>query len=147
MLAYAVLVLHILLMIGLGLLVIFFRGVIQYMPWIFLFGVVVVTASGVYFYRRMKAQGKTVKQMFSSPMFAGRPVEVSLLGGLASLRVGPPGHAGEIGTRQADPTLQLEDSRTVRVRELTQLARMLEDDLITRAEYDQAKQILFKPME
>ena len=53
MLAYMVLVLHVVLMLGLGLLVIFFRGVIQYMLWIFLFGTVAVVASGLYFYRRM----------------------------------------------------------------------------------------------
>ena len=105
MLAYMVLVLHVVLMLGLGLLVIFFRGVIQYMLWIFLFGTVVVVASGFYFYRRMKAEGKTLKQTLSSPMFAGRPVEVSFLGGMASLRVGTPGPANGLETRQVDPSV------------------------------------------
>ena len=38
LMAYSVLVLHVLLIAGLGLLVLFFRGVIQYMIWIFLGG-------------------------------------------------------------------------------------------------------------
>jgi len=147
MLAYMVLVLHVVLMLGLGLLVIFFRGVIQYMLWIFLFGTVAVLASGYYFYRRMKAEGKTLKQTLSSPMFAGRPVEVSLLGGMASFRVGRPGPASALETRQVEPTHQLEDFKTSQLRDLTQLARLLEDDLITRDEYDEAKKNLFKKTE
>jgi hypothetical protein len=147
MLAYMVLVLHVVLMLGLGLLVIFFRGVIQYMLWIFLFGAVAVVVSGLYFYRRMKAEGKTLKQTLSSPMFAGRPVEVSLLGGMASFRVGRPGPASALETRQVGPTHQLEDFKTSQLRDLTQLARLLEDDLITRDEYDEAKKNLFKKTE
>jgi len=147
MLAYLVLVLHVLLMLGLGLLVIFFRGVVQYVLWIFLFGTAAIIASGIYFYRRMKAQGKTLKQTLSSPMFAGRPVEVSFLGGMASLRVGMPRHAKGLETGSVDPQHQLEDLKSVRIRELTQLGRMLEGDLITRDEYDQAKKNLFKQTE
>ena len=144
MLAYMVLVLHVLLMVGLGLMVIFFRGLAQYMPWIFLLGAVTIIASGVYFYRRMKAQGKTLKQMLSSPLLNGRPVEVSLLGGLASFRVGVPGQAHELDSRMVNPAQQLEDPETVRIRDLTQLANMLEKNLITREEYNQAKKTLFK---
>ena len=147
MLAYVVLVLHVLLMLGLGLLVIFFRGVVQYVLWIFLFGTAAIVASGVYFYRRMKAEGKTLKQTLSSPLFAGRPVEVSFLGGMASLRVGMPGHTKELESGSVDPGHQLEDFRAVRIRELTQLARLLEDDLITREEYDEAKKTFFKQEE
>ena len=144
MLAYLVLVLHVMLMLVLGLLVIFFRGVIQYILWIFLFGTVVVIVSGLYFYRRMKAEGKTLKQTLSSQTFAGRPVEVSLLGGMASFRVGMPGPANGLETRTVGPTHQLEDFKTSQLRDLTQLARLLEDDLITRDEYDEAKKNLFK---
>lgn len=147
MLAYMVLVLHVMLMLGLGLLVIFFHGVIQYMFWIFLFGTVAVVASGFYFYRRVKAEGKTLKQTLSLLMFAGRPVEVSLLGGMASFRVGMPGPASGLETRRVGPTHQLEDFKTSQLRDLTQLARLLEDDLITRDEYDEAKKNLFKQTE
>ena len=147
MLAYIVLVLHVVLMLGLGLLVIFFRGVIQYILWIFLFGTAVVVVSGFYFYRRMKTEGKTLKETLSSSMFAGRPVEVSFLGGMASLRVGTPGPPSGLETRQVNPTYQLEDFKTSQLRDLTQLARLLEDDLITRDEYDEAKKKLFKQTE
>jgi len=145
MLAYMVLVLHVLLMVALGLMVIFFRGVVQYMFWIFIAGALAIIISGYYFYRRMKAEGKTVKQMLSTPMLNGRPVEVSFLGGLASFRVGVSGHAQQIESGVTDPTRQLEDPATARIRELTELARMLEKELITREEYNQAKQTLLNP--
>jgi len=145
MLAYMVLVLHVLLMVVLGLMVIFFRGVVQYMFWIFIAGALVIIISGYYFYRRMKAEGKTLKQMLSTPMMNGRPVEVSFLGGLASFRVGVPEQVQQLESRTVNPTRQLEDPETARIRELTALARMLEKNLITREEYNQAKQTLLNP--
>ena len=39
--------------------------------------------------------------------------------------------------------MQLEDPETIRIRELAELARLLENDLITRDEFDKAKQRLF----
>ena len=93
----------------------------------------------------MKAEGKTLKQMLSSPILDGRPVEVSFLGGLASFRVGVPGHAPQIESGISNPTRRLEDPETIRIRELTELARMLEKNLITREEYNQAKKTLLNP--
>jgi hypothetical protein len=40
--------------------------------------------------------------------------------------------------------MQLEDPETVRIRELAELARLLENDLITREEFNEAKQRLFQ---
>jgi len=43
--------------------------------------------------------------------------------------------------------LQLEDPETIRIRELTQLAQMLEKDLITLDEYSRAKKHILKSIE
>ncbi len=145
MLAYMILVLHVLLMLALGLMVIFFRGVVQYVFWIFLAGALAIIISGYYFNRRMKAQGKTLKQMLSSSMLNGRPVEVDFLGGLASFRIGIPGNTQRLESRIANSATQLEDPETVRIRELTELARMLEKNLITREEFCQVKKNLLNP--
>jgi hypothetical protein len=144
MLAYFVLVLHVLLIVGLGLLVIFFRGIIQYMFWIFLAGTAAIIGSGYYFYKRIKAEGKTVREMLKTPLLNGRPVEVSLLGGLASFRVGPA--AGRPGLEDGEyhSIHQLEDPETIRIREISELARLLENNLITREEYEKAKKQLLK---
>ena len=86
--AYMVLVLHLLLIAGLGLLVLFFRGVMQYMIWIFLGGAAAIIVSGYHFYIRMKQEGKNLREMMYSPLFHGRAVEVSILGGMATFKIG-----------------------------------------------------------
>jgi hypothetical protein len=144
LIAYMILALHVLLIAGLGLMVLFFRGFVQYMLWIFLGGAALIGYSAYRFWKRMKAEGKTLAEMLSSPGFRGRSVEVSLLGGIASIKVGAPegrrllpledegGHAPR----------QLEDPETARIRELSELARLLEQNLLTRQEYDAAKERL-----
>ncbi len=142
MLAYTILGLHLLLVAGIVLLIIFLRGIVHYMLWIFLGGLLVVLTSAFYFFRKMRAQQENLKETLSSPAFAGRPVELSLLGGLASIRIGdtppqlPPVH------QASSPVHRLEDPETLKVRELTELAGLLEKDLITLDEYNQAKQKL-----
>ena len=145
MAAYLVLVLHVLLIVGLGLVVIFFSGIARYMLWIFILGGAAILASFYYFYRRMKAEGRTLREMMRSPMFDGRPVEISFLGGLASFRMGGSAHATHaLGTDTRSPSHQLEDPETVRLREIKELAGLLKEDLITREEYEQAKRHIFK---
>ena len=144
MLAYFVLVLHILLIVGLGLLVIFFRGIVQYMIWVFLFGSIAILGSFYYFYRRMKAEGRSLHEMLRSPLFLDRPVEVSLLGGLASFKVGNRTGTPELGMDKGNPGNQLEDPDAVRLREIKELARLFENDLITREEYEKAKTQIFR---
>ena len=143
LLAYMILALHVVLIAGLGLLVLFFRGFVQYMLWIFLGGAAVVVYSGYRFWRRMKAEGKTLGEMLSNPAFRGRSVEVSLLGGIASFKLGAPGRYPALTVGDDDPPVrQLEDPETARIRELNELARLLEKDLITRDEYNLAKRRL-----
>lgn len=141
--AYLILALHVLLIAGLGILVIFFRGIVQYMLWIVLVGLVLIGTSGFFFYRRMKAEGRNLKEMMRSSMFRNRSVEVSLLGGIASVKLGKPEHAGPVLISDAPETLlQLEDSETAQIRELGELARLLEKNLITLEEFNQSKRLI-----
>jgi hypothetical protein len=141
--AYFILLLHILLLAGLGVLILFFRGIVNYMLWVFLAGTGIIIFSAYRFYRKMKKEGKTLKEMMNSPLFRGREVEISLLGGLASLKVGKPRHLllenyhGEIK--------QLEDPDAMRFKELNELVRLFENNLITLEEYNQAKKQIFNP--
>lgn len=140
MLAYMILGLHLLLVAGIILLVIFIRGVVNYMLWIFLGGLLVVLGSAVMFYRKMRTQGKSLKETLTSPVFADRPVELSLLGGLASLRIGGERFSGPARIAEAPaPVYRLEDPKTVRIRELEALANLLEKNLITLDEYNLEK--------
>jgi hypothetical protein len=148
LLAHFILFLHLLFIVGLGVVIIFFRGVSQYMLWIFLGVTAVLIASGYFCYRYIKARGKqTLKDIQESEVFRNRSVEVRLLGGMASVKLGQPGNAKAIENLSAgthDPRHQLEDPDTAQIRELDRLARMLEKDLITRDEFIMAKKKLLK---
>ena len=139
MLAYLILILHVLLVVMLGFLVLFFRGVVQYMPLIFLGGTALISLSAWLFYRKLKREGRSLRDTLRSSTFQGRPVEISLMGGMASLKVGSQGAAPVIESPTADPARQLEDPATIKVRELSELARLLENDLITQDEFELAK--------
>jgi hypothetical protein len=142
--AYAILVLHVILLMGLGFLVFFFRGAIVYMGWILAGGLAAIAASAWYFYRRMKREGKTLKEMLKTPLLNGRSVEVSIFGGLASLKIGRPGDPPLLGSAGNGDRPLLEDPSKPGIRELRELVKMLEDGLISIEEYNQAKQRLFK---
>ncbi len=136
----SILLLHVVLLAGLGCLVLFFRGMVQYMLWIFLGGSALVTYSGYRAYKRMRDERKNLGELLSLPMFTGRSVEVNLLGGLASLKIGDRENADIPYT--LDPSRQLEDPAANRIRELRELARLFENKLITLDEYNRTKEQL-----
>ena len=112
--AYFILVLHVLLIAGLVMLVIFFRGIINYMIWIFIGGSAVILASGYHFYKRLQKDGKALREMMSSSRLSSSPIEVSILGGIASFRIGRPGSTPALSSEAAgQPLKQLEDPATV----------------------------------
>jgi hypothetical protein len=143
LLAYLILLLHVALIALLGLLVLFFRGVVNYMLWIFLGGTALLIISGWLFYRRMKREGKSLREMMRSPDLQGRSLEISFLGGFASMKIGESGSGMQaLDTHSVPPSNQIEDASTQRVRELSTLASLLEKNLITAEEYEAAKRRL-----
>lgn len=142
--AYTILILHLLLLAGLGLLIIFFGGLVQYLFWVFLGGMALVGLSAYLFYRRLRQQGRSLREALRTPMFQGRAVEISFLGGMAELKLGPPKKAHPIEIEQSNTSLQLEDPEAARIRDLAALAHLLEKNLITQAEFAAAKEKLFK---
>ena len=142
--AHAILFLHLLLFAVLGVLVVFLSGVMHYMVWILLGGMAIVGLSAYLFYRRLRKEGKSLKEALRSPVFQGRQVEVSLLGGMATLKLDqrPSRMDKAIASERHPAPLQLEDPETARIREINELARLLEKELITRDEFNKAKQRL-----
>jgi len=147
LLAYFILVLYVLLIAGMAILVLFFRGVVNYMLWIVIGGIAVVGLSAFFFVRRMRAEGKSLREMLKNPVFSGRSVEVSLLGGMATVKLGQPSpHQAIAHDTPVDiPRLENPDApHNPEVSELTELARLLEKDLITVDEFNRAKRQLLK---
>ena len=140
-LASSILIFHVILLAGLGILVLFFRGIVSYVFWIFLGGCALIISSAYLFFKYMqKKGGRTIFKILSLPEFKGKNVEVRLLGGLASLKIGS---GDEKQTVIDSGVRRLEDSQSVRLRELTELARLLEKNLITSDEFQKAKKSLF----
>ncbi len=145
LMAYFILVLHVVLVAGLVIMVIFFRGIINYMIWVFLGGLIAIIASGYHFYKRMKMEGKTLQEILNTYRHSGRSVEVSFLGGLASLKIGgehyrPP----SLNSNSSGHLKQLEDPDSIRIKEFSELVRLLENNLITLEEYNKFKEQIFK---
>lgn len=143
LLAYLILALHIILIAGLGLLVIFFAGIINYMLWIFLGCLSLVIFSGYYIYNHMKKEGKTLKETLNLPLFNGRAVEISIFGGLASFKITQPKHL-LTEDNSYGAISQLEDNVSTQIKEISELARLYENKLITLEEFKVAKEQLLK---
>lgn len=144
MISHVVLVLHLLLFAGIGLVVAFVGGVMQYMLWILLAGMLAVALSAYLIYRRLRREGKSIADALRSPMFRGRSVEVSLLGGFATMRL-ESGKSDPVIEESSRTPMQLEDPETAKIREINLLAQLLEKKLITPDEFDMAKQRLLRP--
>ena len=137
--AYVILILHVVLIAAVGLIVVFFSGIINYMLFIFLGAIIVIIASGYYFYRRLKRQGQQLSDTLSSPVFSGRSVEVNLLGGLASFRLGESVQPPLLEHNQIDLPKQLEDPEAIRIRKLSELVKLYESEMISMEEFNTLK--------
>ncbi len=144
-LTHIILFLHLLIIGGLVLMIIFFRGVIEHMLWVLLGAAGLFILSGFLIYRRIKSKGKKMfHDIENSSLFQGRSFEVSFLSGLASLKFGQSDGLKRIEDHSPEVKFQLEDPETARIRELAELARMYEKNLITSEEYKRAKDQILK---
>jgi hypothetical protein len=144
-LTHIILFLHLLIIGGLVLMVIFFRGVTEHMLWVLLGAAGLFILSAFLIYRRIKSKGKKMfHDIENSSLFQGRSFEVSFLAGLASLKFGRSDGLKTIENQSSEAKFQLEDPDTIRIRELTELARMYEKNLITSEEYKRAKDQILK---
>lgn len=140
MLGYLVLVLHVVLMVGLGVTVILIKGIYDFRWLIFIAGIALLGGSGYYFYHYFKEHKQKISDLMSDPAFSDRTFEISLMGGMATLKLG---HKDDsirlVGVDSDDQIKQLESPKSIQIKELSELSRMLDDELITREEFLQLK--------
>jgi hypothetical protein len=145
LLAHAIIGLHVGVIALIGLLVLFLDGLARYWGWILLGGLTAAGLFGVFVYRKVTSRGRDIyRDLRSAPVMPGGTLEVSLLGGLASVKFSKPADVPALPHAAALPAL-LEDSAALRIRDLGTLARMYEKNLITREEFEQAKAAMFNP--
>ncbi len=138
--AHLILILHVLLIAGIGCLVLFFRGIVQYMAWILIFGSAGIFLVGWLIRRRMIKEGKQLREMLSLPALSGRTIEVSVLGGMASIRLEKP-EDSQVSEHQSmiSHSQNLIGSESYHLRELSELVELLNQNLITLEEYNKFK--------
>jgi hypothetical protein len=140
--AHFILLLHALLVIGIGLMILFFSGLVNYIAWLLIGGLALIAGAGYLLYKKAEKQGKNLQEMLALPHFAGKNIEISILGGMASIKV--ESNAGDSTKHLPDSDTvynapRLESPITIQVNELTELAKLLEKNLITEEEFNLAK--------
>ncbi len=147
--AYFVLLLHVFLLAGVGITVVLFKGVYHYLPWIMAGIALLVVALFWIFYLRMKKNTREIKEILAFPQFQGRNVEIKLLGGMASFKIdGGTPSASSMMALEHTPASQnaiplLESVSEPPDKRLSDLAQLYLSDLITREEFDLAKEQIF----
>lgn len=150
MLMYLVLLMHGLAIVLFALLVVFFRGVVTYLPWIMLGGALLVIASAWIFWRKFRNSQRDFKEMLDNPLLRDRAVELRFLGGVATVRLGAPGPSSipirDVIEYRADApnesVAQLEDPEAVRLNSLARLIKLRDSGALTDSEYEELKQRL-----
>ncbi len=144
LLAFVILAFHVGMLLLVALLIVFFGFIIQYFVWILLFIGVVIAGSIGYILYSLKKQSSGIAEVLTMPEFKGKNVELRLFGGLASVKITDTQDSSSmLAHDDASQMKYLESPDSTRVRDLSELARLLENDLITREEYQQAKEELF----
>ncbi|SMC51000.1 hypothetical protein SAMN02746065_103122 [Desulfocicer vacuolatum DSM 3385] len=148
--AYFVLLLHVFLLAGTGITVVLFRGVYHYLPWIMAGLAVLIIALFWIFYLRMKKNTREIKEILAFPQFQGRNVEIKLLGGMASVKIdgGTPSASNVMALEQplnsrGEAVPLLASAQESPDKRLSDLAQLYLSDLITREEFDLAKEQIF----
>jgi len=137
--AFLILIMHVLLIAGIGVLILLFYGIINHMVWMIV-GVVLIAIWGYLFYRKVVEDSKDLKNVVGD--MKGKNVEIKLLGGLATFRMGnsvPNNSTKQISSGRPK---ELAAPETDSVKSLTELSRLYEKKLITLEEYEKAKKDL-----
>ena len=140
LLVQLILILHVLMIALLGIVVIFLGGLAKHFFWVILGGTLLILLSAVFFYRRVKAGGADLfRRMNRSGLVREHSLEVRVLGGLVSLRFGKSGELTPLEVRGHDGPSLIEDPQTIRDRELSELASLLANELISYEEFSHAR--------
>ncbi len=136
--AYFIVLLHVLILAVVGLVVVLFKGVYEYLPWIMGAIGLAVIAIAVVLYRKFSQNTGDLKDILNSPQFQDRTIEVRLLGGAASFTI-KPSEQTALSFDGASPTALIESPRQRTERKLIEINELYQKNLISKQEYDEAR--------
>ena len=142
MAGYLILLAHLLLIIILATAVVFIQTMAAYIEYVQAGGLLLIIGSAVFFYRLLKQNGKQILNTLKNPTFQGQNIEVSLLGGLASVSINNPEKSQQLMLDKLTPTIQAlpEPHVSPAGNELLRLAELFDRDLISKEEFMQLKE-------
>ena len=143
-LAHLIILLQIFVVAIIGMTVIFIGGLARYLLWVLLGGGALILVLAYVIYRRFRTSGRDLIKNLDVSTLQGRPFEVRFLGGLMSFKVGDSDNLPALEHKVSRSLAQLEDTETIRKRELAELAQLLADDLISTEEFTSARQKIMR---
>ncbi len=146
--AYFILLLHVFLLAGVGLTVVLFKGIYHYLPWIMAaIGILVLSIAWIV-YRRMRETSSSLQEVLGTPEFQDRAVEVRLLGGFASFKIKAKENHALLLDHSNAPVMTnaqlIESSVNQAERKMLELNTLYEKNLITREEFESARQTIIQ---
>jgi hypothetical protein len=137
--AFLILFMHVILLAGVGILILLFYGIINHMVWM-IAGFVLIAIWGYLFYRKVIEDSKELKNVVGE--MKGENVEIKLLGGLATFRMGNSVLNQNMNQLSSQRPKELAAPESDSVKSLSELSRLYEKKLITIEEYEKAKKNL-----
>ena len=146
MAGYLILIAHLLLVIILATAVVFIQTLAEYIEYVLAGGLLLIAGSAVFFYQLLKKNGKQIVNTLKNPSFQGQNIEISLLGGLASVSINNPEKSSQLildnqsQVTQALPNLQSTSPQS----ELLRLADLHDRNLISKEDFYKLKNEILK---
>jgi hypothetical protein len=135
--AFLILIIHVLLVGGIGVLILFFYGIVNHLVWVII-GISCMSAGGVWLYKRLKSDLKAI-QNITGNSFKGKTIEANFLGGVANFKISDSRPAGDTRQISSGQARQLTGPDADSMDSLAELARLYEKNLISQDEYEKAK--------
>jgi hypothetical protein len=148
--AYFILLFHVVLLAGIAIFVVLIKGFFEYLPWIMAGAGLLVALCVWLVIRQMRKNSAQIQDILSNEQLNHRNVEISFMGGLASFKVKSNAEDTRRLLTYPEPDNLSPDTRLIETdtdkaeRKMNQLNALYEKDLITKEEFDQARQSIIQ---
>jgi len=148
--AYFILLFHVVLLAGIAVFVVLIKGFFEYLPWIMAGAGLLVALCVWLVIRQMRKNSAQIQDILSNEQLNHRNVEISFMGGLASFKVKSNAEDTRRLLTYPEPDNLSPDTRLIETdtdkaeRKMNQLNALYEKDLITKEEFDQARQSIIQ---
>jgi len=143
--AFLILAIHILLIGGIGILILFFYGIVNHLVWVII-GISCVSGGGIWLYTRLKSDVRAIRNITGESL-KGKTIEASFLGGVANFRISDSRYTTQIPGTPAGPARQLTGPDPDSPDSLADLERLYKKQIISRDEYVRAKKKILENKE